>query len=458
MFARKLKKVKTAELIDTPEFLYYKKFFFNQIGYQPHKYQRMFHESPARFKIMIAGARGGKSMCAGYEAAPHLLLPDFRIWCAAATYDLAEKEYEWCLDALSKYYFNGRPVLEYGHHVNQARGQKAVHFPWGSFIETKSTQKMESLLGEELDMVIIGEAAQMPLRAWVKFLRPRIGPRRGKALIPSTGAGDFGFLPYCIDHAKSPSRAYRDWEMIQFTTLDNPTFSRAEYEAARMELDRDAFAEQYEGKLVSKRGRVFRNFSDAHITNELPEDFEEMPVICAFRSGIRNPTIGVWATYDSRRREYLVYAEYNETDKLMHDLQPYHEKYTRGRRVVIGPFADVRDRACIKGIEDMGLIAHKIEAESKISEKMAVIHRVRNLLSVLKPRENKPPRLRVHASCEKLIDEFRKCRWPEKKREEAEAAEIEVPMSKYFQATSAVAQMIAFFESTVLHGDVYGAQ
>ena len=51
----------------------------SSINYQPHTGQQPFHESKARFRILAAGRRFGKTQSACYESVPvsytHLTLP-----------------------------------------------------------------------------------------------------------------------------------------------------------------------------------------------------------------------------------------------------------------------------------------------------------------------------------------------------------------------------------------------
>lgn len=70
-----------------------KRKYFNQIGYTPYDLQEEFHSSNARFKIVVAGRRAGKSTSAARDMEPELLLPNRRYWIVAPTYDLGEREF-----------------------------------------------------------------------------------------------------------------------------------------------------------------------------------------------------------------------------------------------------------------------------------------------------------------------------------------------------------------------------
>ena len=72
--------------------------YFKEIDYKPHKGgQRDYHLSEARFRIIAAGTRWGKSMGAGNEYAGFMMVAPFpfRFWIVAPSYDLGAKEFEY---------------------------------------------------------------------------------------------------------------------------------------------------------------------------------------------------------------------------------------------------------------------------------------------------------------------------------------------------------------------------
>ena len=65
--------------------------WFEMLGYQPHEEQNAFHCSNARFRVVVAGRRWGKSLSAAKEAETMILFPQTRGWVVSKTYDLAWK-------------------------------------------------------------------------------------------------------------------------------------------------------------------------------------------------------------------------------------------------------------------------------------------------------------------------------------------------------------------------------
>ena len=69
---------------------------FNDLGYEPHAWQREVHESRASRRVVACGVRSGKTRCAAMEGIAAALDPAERSigWICAPTYDLADRVYK----------------------------------------------------------------------------------------------------------------------------------------------------------------------------------------------------------------------------------------------------------------------------------------------------------------------------------------------------------------------------
>jgi hypothetical protein len=72
-----------------------KEVLFAQLGYVPHEAQWAVHRSRAKRRVLIAGSRLGKSLCAAHEAIAFAMEPRKRamIWIVAPTLELSDKVY-----------------------------------------------------------------------------------------------------------------------------------------------------------------------------------------------------------------------------------------------------------------------------------------------------------------------------------------------------------------------------
>ena len=432
--------------------------FFKRVNYYPHKNQEIFHSSFARFKIIACGARWGKSMAAAAEVTPFLLLPDYRIWIISSTYDLSEREFNWVLHFCGEYKMeNGKRLVDFAKVGNAAKGSRYIKFPWGSFVETKSTKTPESILGDEINAAILAEASTIPYSLYKRYIRPRIGPRNGTLTAPSTPCSDGGLLKDFYDRGQSKDAQWKEWESWQFATIDNPTFNLSEYETARQELPKEIFKEQYEGLFVSRKGRVFPSFCDSHVVNELPEKINDWPVFRAIHheaNSFNNPFVCIWIAVNPETRELYIYDELYKDKALLDDECRAILEKSRGRRI-IATIIDYYNPAIKESLKSF--IATTVNNEKKYSKKFATVKRIQALQTSLKLREDGTSSIHIYSKCENLIREMTACKWPAAKREESEMAESEMPTTKHISTPMALSYVVAF--SWCSRGvDVYTAQ
>lgn len=415
--------------------------FFRSVGYKPHPVQKLVHDSKARFRVVAAGSRGGKSIIGGVELATGLLMPDFRAWCISTQYDLADKVFDWCLFYLDRFRYKGKRLLNLARIISASRGSRSIEFPWGSFCRTKSTEKPTSLLGEELDFAVIDEASQIPRSSWEGMIRARLGSRSGKALIISTPNSDGGFFKSTFEKGQDP--AERDWASWQFSVAENPFFPPEEFEIARQELSKDVFDEQYRGLFVSRRGKVFSTFSDENLT--IKDHREIWPVMVGIHYQANNPCAIVFVTRDPETKDYLVYDEIYEEKSPLALVEEIKAK-VRGK-LFLGVFLDFHDQALQKEMRMSGFQVAINRKEKGVSKKVSLVKRVEAIQSAIKNREDLPPRLLINRRCLNTIIDFQKAKWPDKRKEEEEKHEKEVPLTKYIFLPVAISYIVSFCEA-----------
>src|SRR5258706_10424508 len=162
--------------------------YFDLVGYVPHPKQKLFHDSPARFRVPCCGRRFGKSHMAGRDCGAELFLPKRRYWIVGPTYDLAEKEFRVIWDDLivgQKLGIDKRVKKAY----SKRSGEMWIEFPWQTRIECRSADQPEGLVGEKLHGVIMSEAAKHRKGTFERFIRPALSDARGWATFPTTSEG-----------------------------------------------------------------------------------------------------------------------------------------------------------------------------------------------------------------------------------------------------------------------------
>ena len=210
-------------------------------------------EDQARFKVLAAGRRFGKTLLTSLMALAVLMQPNRRVWIVAPDYGLCEKVYRELYNIL----VNQLKLIIPGKK-GKARNQKGDYYletPWGSVLEGKSMENPDSLAGEANDLVIIDEAAiQSNIDdIWTMMIQPTLMDKEGSAIFISTPRGKNGFhklflfgdigkkqrigkLEISIDPESNVSNDMTDWSSFQRTSYDNPLLSTSP-EKSKEEID-----------------------------------------------------------------------------------------------------------------------------------------------------------------------------------------------------------------------------
>ena len=198
--------------------------------------------------VMCCGRRFGKSALAAYIALRMLLEPGKNIWVVSPTYDLSQKVFNYVV----RWFAIAAPSQRGGI---QNRPYPKIRTAKGSTLECKSAENPTSLLGEELDLLIIDEAARVPRRTWEQFLFPTLASRKGSAIFISTPMGKNWFYEEYIK-AKQNDAAFNQ------SSLTNPTFSQEEWDRAKEKLPEDIFRQEYEAQFLEDAASLFKGIKD----------------------------------------------------------------------------------------------------------------------------------------------------------------------------------------------------
>lgn len=373
---------------------------FNWIDYQPHAGQREFHDSDARFKLLIAGARFGKSLAAAREVLTDLLCGDTRGWFVAPTFALAQPEFRFLLEDLQELGVKPSQLKNGGR-----QGPSVVMLPWGAEAHTVSTHRPESMLGEELDWAVMCEAAHVGREAFERYLRPRLATRKGRMIATTTPRGRNWVYELYFRVLK---RVMRDWATFRFATWHNPGIGSDEVASARELLPPEVFDEQYGGEFTGRSGRVYAEFAVPTHVREGQQPPAGEVFFKAVDFGFTNPFVCLWAAQDGDGR-LVVFDEYRLSgatlDKHAVEIRRRDDDLVR-RGFVLGPcWADPAGRLEREELSQAGIPT--LGADNALH---AGINALRERLVV---RKDGTPGLIVSAACRDLIREFEGYRYEE---------------------------------------------
>lgn len=420
---------------------------YRTIGYRPSLPACMFHASTARIKVYSGGARAGKSLAGAMEILPILMTPGTNTWLVGPEYDQCQKEFDYLVTNSIHHPELGplcAPFLKrYTNHPQ--RGDMEIRLSWGdageSWVKVKTAQREQSLLSEELDCVLVVEAAEVKERVWSRFLSMRLMTRKGIAIFPSSPKG-LGWLSDLYQRGLSGKAGYF---AINADSRMNPTLDPAEVEFMAENLTDEDWREQIEGRPTPRFGSVYRGFSyDTHVASWNPE--WPKPTWKRGRAidfGYKDPCCILWAAEDEDRRVYI-YREFYEKGRLPSDMVQFIAN-VEGWRTEIGSTKKLMLRGPPK-FERMNHVtiadwdaagrAELIAAGIATMKADKDIERgVRAVAQAMRVQNDRRPRLYIHPNCVNLIRELQAYEWDERGEKPKAGSDHALDALRYWIAT-----------------------
>ena len=205
----------------------------------------MVADSKARYKILAAGRRWGKSRL-GSALCVAEGLRGGRAWWVAPSYKVAAVGWR-----MIRRLGSGIPGVEI------RRVDRMLVLPGGGEVQVRSADDPDSLRGEGLNLVVLDECAFMKQAAWEEALRPALSDRQGNAVFISTPKGRNWFWRLW-QRGLANDGTFQSW---QLPTGDNPYIPEGEIEAARLTLPELIFEQEYLAIFLEGQGAVFRNIA-----------------------------------------------------------------------------------------------------------------------------------------------------------------------------------------------------
>lgn len=357
-----------------------------------HKAQNVIASSLARFRVVNAGRRFGKTVLAVEEIKGVALYKEARIVYIAPTIQQA-RDIMW--EQLKK---ELRPIAL---KTNESRLELEVSNKDGkhSFIQLKGWEAIETLRGQAFDFIVLDEVASMRnfWVGWNEVLSPTLIDRKGSCMFISTPKGFNHF--YDLYNMKEKDK---DYESFHFTTYDNPNIPVEEVEREKLTKPENTFAQEYLGSFRKSEGLVFKEFRrDVHVYDDKSE---KQPVnlikyLAGVDFGYTNPT-AVMAIRKGHDNDYWVVSEWYKSGRTDAQIADVVSAY--GFDEV---YPDPESPSAIIELKNRGVYCKEV-IKNKDSIKNG-INRMRALFL-----QNK---LHIHSSCANLINELETYSYPESK-------------------------------------------
>lgn len=232
-----------------------------------HPRQLEVYSDPARYKVVVAGRRWGKTFLSRTELVTNAAKKKKAlVWYVAPTYGMA-KDIMWTelVDAIP-----ARLVAK----KNETKLEiKLIN---GSVIQLKGADKPDTLRGRGIDYIVLDEYQDFKAGTWEEVIFPTLMDKQGRALIIGTPKA-FNQLHDLYVKGQDPANRGM-WASWQFPTISSPFIPENEIENARRNMDEKTFRQEFEASFETMSGRIYYGFQRATHVKPLPAIDPTKPV------------------------------------------------------------------------------------------------------------------------------------------------------------------------------------
>lgn len=201
----------------------------------------------ARFKVIAAGRRTGKSRMAAWRLIVSALEADKgHVWYVAPTQQQA-RDIMW-----QQLLELGNPVIA-NSHVNNMQ----LTLINGSIISLKGADRPETMRGVALKFVVLDEYADIKPTVFEQILRPALADLKGHCIFIGTPKGRNHFYDiYKMGQSGKPET--KDWKSWHFTSFDNPLLDKEEIEIAKNTMSTFAYRQEFMASFEAPQSEIFK--------------------------------------------------------------------------------------------------------------------------------------------------------------------------------------------------------
>lgn len=278
--------------------------------------QQTVSDCTARFRVLIAGRRFGKSYLALNELAKIARYPAKRVFYVGPTYRQS-KSVMWDLLKAKM------SAVRWLAKANES--DLTVTLKNGSKISLRGSDNADSLRGVGLHGLVMDEFAMQDADTWNLVLRPTLSDHQGTALFIGTPDGTQNWSYDLYQRGLSDSDP--EWKSFLYTTLDGGNVPEWEIEQARRDLDERSFRQEYLATFETYAGQIYYGFTrERNVrtytapSNGLPND---ILVFCDFNVSPISAAIAVKVTRDGVDGYHIIdeiVMHSSNTDELVQEI------------------------------------------------------------------------------------------------------------------------------------------
>ena len=360
-----------------------------------HPKQMEVYQSKARFRVVVAGRRWGKTALSRVLIIKMAQIKKRKIWYVAPTYRMA-KQIMWTdlLDAIPKQWI--RKINETTLTITLVNKTR---------IELKGADKPDSLRGVGIHFLVLDEFQDMSEETWVQVLRPTLADTGGHAMFIGTPKA-YNHLYELYKNGQDPRAiAAGEWQSWQFPTITSPFIPLSEIEAARNDMDEKSFRQEFEASFETMSGRVYYPFNRSIHVGQYPFN-PALPVWVGMDFNIDpmssiifqpQPDGSVWAV-----DEVVLFG--SNTEEICEELERRYWRQIAAKQVVIYPDPAGGQRQHARGETDLDILREKGFKRIKYRRKHPLVADRVNAMNRMLRDASGNVRLRIDARCKHFIN------------------------------------------------------
>lgn len=217
------------------------------------KPQQLIAECPIRFRVVVAGRRGGKTFLSMRELCRFASQPNSVVWYLTNSRQQA-KSLVW--DKLKK----KLRALRWIKDTNES--ELTINLVNGSKICLKSAEQGDNLRGESLNFICIDEFADIDLGIiWSQIIRASLSDKKGHALFIGTPKAGNQTARDLYDNYLTK----KGWMSFTYSTIDGGFVDEDEIAQAKQDLSPKVFAQEYLASWENFAGVIMYEFGEHNI-------------------------------------------------------------------------------------------------------------------------------------------------------------------------------------------------
>lgn len=350
--------------------------------------QQEIADCPTRFRVVLAGRRGGKTFLAMREACRFASKPNSIVWMLSNSRQQI-KSLVW--NKLKKKLNSLRWV------AGTNESELTISLKNGSMICLKSAEQGDNLRGESLDAVLIDEFCDIDLEEiWHQIIRPALSDKRGHALFTGTPkAGNQAARDLYDKHLTN-----KTWASFSYTTEEGGFVDKEEIEQARQDLAPKVFLQEYCASWQNFAGIIFSDFGE-HNISEVRKPIASEPVFIGMDFNVtpmsavigRQTRLGI-EIYDE------IYLDNSNTTEMIDEIK---NRYPTNPITVFPDPAGVQRRASAGGNTDIKLLEMAGFTTRYHRQHPLVRDRINSGNSLFFKRDDGSTRFMIDPKCKKTI-------------------------------------------------------